>query len=474
MMSISPKKKRKWQGKVELIPKGYKIIFYDGSSCFLQTGKQTQRTEKLSHQTRPTGEENIETYASEIIDIKAMTNRLTAEQVLDKFYEYIEIRTCFSESFMQVDVNSFENSNTLIDHMNSNNLPVSTLFQRRKHAKLDKNQIQFLRAQINWSKSSLSTLSKKFSVSASNLGRIKRQRTDTILKGPIHPPVRIFGPETDEIVRLIDEFNSRSETPYIANDVKQYISKTTFKEYPLMLVRKLMKDDANLSYKKCKSRPTSVDLSKVKASRILFAAYFVDILNNDTLIVNVDEATISRNLKIDYSWSIKGKSTEFKNAPFSGSVKVIMVILSNGLWFVMLTSNTIDSDVFIEFLVQINQWIRRNGLFGYSKIMMTLDNCPCHQSNKSKKFMAKLGYNILFLPPYSPQLSPIEGVFGVLKHHLKTKYKFSTINLSSTINHNKIFNALKTFDSSQIRAYFKNFYKWIRTVLESPVSDQNH
>ena len=68
-----------------------------------------------------------------------------------------------------------------------------------------------------------------------------------------------------------------------------------------MLVRKLMKDDANLSYKKCKSRPTSVDLSKVKASRILFAAYFVDILNNDILIVNVDEFTISRSLKVNYS-----------------------------------------------------------------------------------------------------------------------------------------------------------------------------
>ena len=87
-------------GKGRAYPKGYKIIFYDGSSCFLQTGKQTQGTEKLSHQTRPTGEENIETYASEIIDIKSMTNRLTAEQVLDKFYEYIGIRTCFSESFM--------------------------------------------------------------------------------------------------------------------------------------------------------------------------------------------------------------------------------------------------------------------------------------------------------------------------------------------------------------------------------------
>ena len=74
-----------------------------------------------------------------------MSNRLTGEQVLDKLYEYIGIRTCFSESFMQVDVNSFENFNTLIDHMNSNNLPVSTRFQRRKHAKLDKNQIQFLR-----------------------------------------------------------------------------------------------------------------------------------------------------------------------------------------------------------------------------------------------------------------------------------------------------------------------------------------
>ena len=251
-----------------------------------------------------------------------------------------------------------------------------------------------------------------------------------------------------------------------------FFKKKAFREVSTNACSKTNERWCHLSYKKCKSRPTSVDLSKVKAFRILFAAYFVDILNNDTLIVNVDEATISRSLKINYSWSIKGKSTEFKNAP--GSVKVIMAILSNGLWFVMLTSNTIDSDVFIEFLGQINQWIRRNVLFGYLKIMMTLDNCPCHQSNKSKKFMAKLGYNILFLPPYSLQLSPIEGVFGVLKHRLKTKYKFSALNLSSTINRDKIFNALKTFDSSQIRAYFKNFYKWIRTVLESPVSDHNH
>ena len=454
--------------------KSYKIIFYDGKSFYLQTEKLTPEINKEFYDTRPISEDNIAKYTTKIIDIKSLINRLNAEQVLDKFYEYAGISVSVSESAMKVDDDSFKNSNILSSHMNSNNLSVNTLLQRRKHAKLSKIQIQFLRSQINWSKLSLSTLSKKFWVSASNLGRIKRLHTDTILKGPIHPPLRIFGPEKDEIIRLIDEFNSKSETPYITNDVKQHICKTTCREYPLMLIRKLMKIDANLSYKRCKSRPTSINLSKVKASRILFAAYFVDMLRNDTLIVNVDEATISRSLKIEYSWSIKGKSTEFKNAPFSGSVKVIMAILSNGFWFAMLTQSNIDSEVFIEFLDLINQWIRRNCLFGYSKIIMTLDNCPCHQSKKTKKFMEKLGYKILFLPPYSPQLSPIEGVFGVLKHRLKMKYRFSAINLSSKINHDKVFNALKTFDSSQIRAYFKNFYQWIRTILEAQMPDNDH
>ena len=69
-----------------------------------------------------------------------MTNRLTAEKKCSiSFMNIFGSELVFSESFMQVDVNSFENSNTLIDHMNSNNLLVSTLIQRRKHAKLDRN-----------------------------------------------------------------------------------------------------------------------------------------------------------------------------------------------------------------------------------------------------------------------------------------------------------------------------------------------
>ena len=78
---------------------------------------------------------------------------------------------------------------------------------------MKQNQIQFLRAQINWSKFSLSTLTKKFGVSASNLGRIMRQYTNTILKDAIHSPMRIFSSEKNEIIKLIGEFNSKSETP---------------------------------------------------------------------------------------------------------------------------------------------------------------------------------------------------------------------------------------------------------------------
>ena len=44
----------------------------------------------------------------------------------------------------------------------------------------------------------------------------------------------------------------------------------------------------------------------MKAWRLLFSLKFAKLIEDDTLIVNVDEAVISHNTKINYSWVKQG------------------------------------------------------------------------------------------------------------------------------------------------------------------------
>ena len=121
--------------------RSYKIIFYDGKSFYLRTGMLAQGFEQSYNEMIQIREDNIAKCVAEIIDIKSMTNWLTAEQVLNKFYEYIGIISCFIEPSIQVDIDSYKSFDSLNNDRYSNNLLASTLSQRRKYFKLDKNQI---------------------------------------------------------------------------------------------------------------------------------------------------------------------------------------------------------------------------------------------------------------------------------------------------------------------------------------------
>lgn len=43
-----------------------------------------------------------------------------------------------------------------------------------------------------------------------------------------------------------------------------------------------------------------------------------------------------------------------------------------------------------------------------------------HKSSKTKELIEKVGCNLLYLPPYSPDYNPIENQRAVLKAHYKT------------------------------------------------------
>src|SRR3954462_10081462 len=51
--------------------------------------------------------------------------------------------------------------------------------------------------------------------------------------------------------------------------------------------------------------------------------------------------------------------------------------------------------------------------------VVILDNLPAHKSEKAAQCLKQRGAWFLFLPPYSPDLNPIEQLFAKIKAHLR-------------------------------------------------------
>ena len=58
---------------------------------------------------------------------------------------------------------------------------------------------------------------------------------------------------------------------------------------------------------------------------------------------------------------------------------------------------------------------------GDRHVLMALDNAPTHRSAMVAGHAASLGISLLFLPPYSPQLNPIEQVWRAAKRAVSTR-----------------------------------------------------
>ena len=75
-------------------------------------------------------------------------------------------------------------------------------------------------------------------------------------------------------------------------------------------------------------------------------------------------------------------------------------------------NQTLNSERYIKFLKkQYFPFItRREGYF-----QLIQDNAPPHAARKTQDWIFDNGLNVVNLPPYSPDLNPIENIFGFMK-----------------------------------------------------------
>jgi transposase len=57
--------------------------------------------------------------------------------------------------------------------------------------------------------------------------------------------------------------------------------------------------------------------------------------------------------------------------------------------------------------------------------VIILDNASYHKSKELQSLFHTYGHTLMFLPPYSPDLNPIEHIWGTIKQQLRSYYDYT-------------------------------------------------
>jgi len=82
--------------------------------------------------------------------------------------------------------------------------------------------------------------------------------------------------------------------------------------------------------------------------------------------------------------------------------------------------------------------------------IVIIDNLPAHKRDEVRAIIEAAGATLRYLPPYSPDLNPIEQSFAKLKAHLR---KARERNIPAL--YDRIGQALETFQANEFRNYFR-------------------
>ena len=154
-----------------------------------------------------------------------------------------------------------------------------------------------------------------------------------------------------------------------------HINRTLNTFYSVSFIWKIMKNEANLSFKRVKSFPSNIDLKRLSSIRNFFDIKYSKIVTENILLINIDESSINRSVKLAYSWGLKGMPIESHNSALVGSASMIIAICSNGAWISKVINETIDSNNFTWFLKIMISWLQLHNYFEFSQAILLHDNC---------------------------------------------------------------------------------------------------
>ena len=169
----------------------------------------------------------------------------------------------------------------------------------------------------------------------------------------------------------------------------------------------------------------------------------------DTVILFGDGVHPTMNTKLSGGWIRTGTNKPVKTGASRTRVNLLGAINLTDLTMTCKTYETINSESISDFMVTLKQ------VYPGKKIHLILDRGPYNRSAKTFAQAKKLAVDIHLLPPYSPNLNPIERCWKVM---------------NEKVRNNVFFHSAKAFKSA-IREFFESTWEKIKPELFSRIND---
>lgn len=140
-------------------------------------------------------------------------------------------------------------------------------------------------------------------------------------------------------------------------------------------------------------------------------------------LVYIDESGIELTICKDRGWGKKSeKLIAKKSGKYYERTNIIAGLVNNKSIAPMVFNSSCNTDLF-------NNWIEH---FLIKELkpgqVVIMDNASFHKSQKTKELIESVGCKLIFLPPYSPDLNPIEKFWANMKRWIKQQIaQFNTL-----------------------------------------------
>lgn len=147
----------------------------------------------------------------------------------------------------------------------------------------------------------------------------------------------------------------------------------------------------------------------------------------NALIFFADESGIRSDYHAGTTWAPRGQTPLVKATGARFSMNLISAVNAHGHFRFMTVEGGVNARVFRDFLKRLITGMDR-------KIILVVDGHPTHRAKLVRQFVEANSERIelVFLPPYSPELNPDELVWGHVKKRIakatvKTKEEFARV-----------------------------------------------
>ena len=230
-------------------------------------------------------------------------------------------------------------------------------------------------------------------------------------------------------------------------------------------IRRYLKEEMKYSYRTGWQRIPKSQREEKVLSKTLFWTELLDLLYSNKLVFHIDESSFDRHLYTMYTWlPIKGSKIMLNGGP-KGRCNLLLATGSNGSWLAYIQTGKMTSKDFWYFLMLFNYVLNKSWALEESEVILTFDNARTHTANLTKKICTNIKPRIHFLPPYWPEVAPVEKIFGVVKSKMKSRQDYWNLDFSKEEGATKIIKTLSSLEGKTWLGAWRETIKSCRDAI---------